>query len=299
MCLHWLKRIGLWVPKFNLALSIICIHSQTVFCFSCCFPKNVTRWSPSEKANCFLRGEENKYLGGFNYSRKMLSEIPLKKKKKVPTASILKQPNKIHQRSCEKTTKSSHSQFFPFSYHHICQISDVCQPFMQEKGGGKMHIWEWNAPLDSNNSGGSVSLLRSAPFLMFFFSSPSLPASQRVSTAESAPARMKMSPRGLCHTWILYSSRRGEAGSSSPPRGRRPYPASAEGKVPCKGSKLFYACRPKPVEHNNAIAFLTPPGPTFRENGRIFRTFWWMICTRHDPRWNCLLCFVWGGGELI
>lgn len=37
----------------------------------------------------------------------------------------------------KKQTKSSHSQFFPFSYHHICQISDVCQPFMQEKGGEK------------------------------------------------------------------------------------------------------------------------------------------------------------------
>lgn len=84
-----------------------------------------------------------------------------------------------------------------------------------------------------------------------------------------------------------------------PPRGRRPYPASAEGKVPCKGSKLFYSCRPKPVEHNNAIVFLTPPGPTFQENGRIFRTFWLMICARHGPRWNCLLCFVWGGGELF
>lgn len=38
---------------------------------------------------------------------------------------------------------------------------------------------------------------------------PYLPASQRVSAAESAPARMKMPPRGLCHTRILYPPRRG------------------------------------------------------------------------------------------
>lgn len=46
----------------------------------------------------------------------------------------------------------------------------------------------------------------SPPFL-FFFLSPSVPASQKVRTAESAPAWMKMSLRALCLTWILYSSR--------------------------------------------------------------------------------------------
>lgn len=84
------------------------------------------------------------------------------------------------------------------------------------------------------------------------------------------------------------------------PRGRRPYPASAEGKVPCKGSKLFFTrAAPNRSSTTTQSYFLAPPGPTFQENGRIFRTFWWMICTRHGPRWNCLLCFVWGGGELI
>lgn len=55
-----------------------------------------------------------------------------------------------------------------------------------------------------------------------------------------------------------------------PPHGRRPYPASAEGKVPCKGSKLFFPrAAPNWSEHSGAVVFLTPPRPTFRENGRI------------------------------
>lgn len=149
-------------------------------------------------------------------------------KKKIPTASILKRPNEVHQQSSENTTKSSHSQFFPFSYHHICQISDVCQPFMQEKGeleGGGFG-GGWGAYLRFERSPGFKQQRRlhfaslppppTPPPLLFycFFSSPSLPASQRVSTAESAPDRMKMSPCALCHTWILYSCRRGEAGRS-------------------------------------------------------------------------------------
>lgn len=128
-----------------------------------------------------------------------------------------------------------------------------------------MHIWEWNAPLERR--------LRFASPLGRLFNVFFLPLVASLSEGEhcrvSTRSDENVTAWFMPHLDPLFFSA-GRSRRFFPPRGRHPYPASAEGKVPCKGSKLFYACRPKPVKHNNAIVFLTPPGLTFQENGRIF-----------------------------
>lgn len=130
--------------------------------------------------------------------------------------------------------------------------------------------------------------------LFFLFFSLSFPVSQRVSTAESAPAWMKMSPHALCHTWILYSSRREKevvlpaalTPSLSYFNKERGF---LQGPLTFLFFYFFYAT-PNKLELKEII-YLTPTKLSY-----YFGTFCFMICLHHWS-WICLTCGR--GGELF